>query len=84
MSKRVEILSYEKVLCKLIYLINNLEEIKNATWLNNASITNTKDTSLVMNQSTICVFTIFLWRRIIIVGLVLQQICITVPVDLVI
>ena len=31
MSKGVEILRNEKLLCKLIYLINNLEEIKDAT-----------------------------------------------------
>ena len=59
MSKGVEILRNEKLLCKLIYLINNLEEIKDATGLSNACVTNTKDTCLVMNQNTIRI-TIFL------------------------
>ena len=32
----------ERVLWKLLYLINNSEEIKNGTWLSNAYITNKK------------------------------------------
>ena len=33
---------YKRVLGNLIYLINYLEETKNATWLNNTYIPNTK------------------------------------------
>ena len=42
MSKGVGELRNERVLWKLIYAMNNLEEIQNATWLGNAYITNTK------------------------------------------
>ena len=36
--------AFKRVVWNLIYLINYLEEIKNATWLSNTYIPNTKDT----------------------------------------
>ena len=73
MSKVVEKL-YKRVLWKLIYLKNYSEEIKNATWLGNTYITNTKETFWKLSIKALYALLQFLCLRITIVALVLQLI----------
>ena len=66
---------YKKSYLKLICLINELEEIKNATWLRNTYITNTKETfSLLSTKALYVILRFFWWLRITIIALVLQLI----------
>ena len=61
----------KRVLWKLIYLINFLEEVKIATWLSNTYITNTVQLSI---KAPYVFLQFFLWLRITIIALVLQLI----------
>ena len=75
MSKVVEKL-YKRVLWKLICLKNYSEEIKNATWLGNTYITNTKETFSKLSIKALYVFLRFFVTQD-------YYSCISVKVDLV-